>query len=879
MKKFFIAAVSCHILLSALYCQVKNEIIAPEKFFGFRPGEDKMLIKYGQLTDYLQKIDEVSPRVKMMEIGESPMGNKMYVVFLSSEENIKNLESLRQINEELTLNADIDPEIKEKYMREGKVFVLTTLSMHSNEVGPTQSAPLLAYEIAETADPELLGYLDEVVLMMVPCHNPDGLDMIVDHYNKYKNTTNEGSNMPGIYHKYTGHDNNRDFVSLTQSDNKAIAGLYNKTWFPHVLIEKHQMYFNGPRYLVQPVHDPITENINEQLWNWTWLLGSAMAKDMTEKGLAGVSQHYLIDDYWPGSTCTASYKNVIGLFTECASAKYATPVYIEPGELQVLGKGLSEYKKSINMPLPWEGGWWKLSDIVRYEMASLYSIIKTAAIYKKEILKFKNDLCQIEVRNGKTEAPYYFIFPPEQHDPGELVNLINLLDEHGINVYKPTHPCTIEGVSLTESCYVVPLSQPFRAFLIEVLKKQDYPARHYTPGGELMRPYDITSWSLPLHRGVKIIELNTYSEDLNESLVRLKLPVKISNPVPDDYAAVILPAQYNDSYRAAFKALNNKIEVKRLTDTINVEGKEIIPGSFIIYHNKSTGDKLDKVIGEINIPPVFIKSAVNTDAQKVIMPRIGLVESYFHDMDAGWTRFIFDSYNIDYEVLRPDEIVKKDLTDEFDVLVFPDMDCELLKEGKQKTPPSGYGFHPYPPEFTKGMGDEGTDKLISFINAGGLVISWGRSTGLFTAPLTVSGQNGEKEELRLPVSDISENLQKQGLFCPGSLLRIKLNNDHPLAYGMPPYAGAFSRCDPVLTTSIPWFDMDRKVIASLPEENIVLSGYAENEELIANKPIVVWLKKGKGQLVLLGFQPQFRASTPGTYKLLFNALLLQGNDN
>jgi hypothetical protein len=879
MKKYLIIAFSCCIFLSGLYCQGKNGIITPEKFFGFQPGDQGMLIKYQPLTNYLKKIDEASPRVKMIEIGESPMGNKMYVVFLSSEENIKNLESLRQINEELTLNADIDPEEKEKYIREGKVFILTTLSMHSNEVGPTQSAPLLAYEIAETNDPELLSYLDEVVLMMVPCHNPDGLDMIVDHYNKYKNTTYEGSTMPGIYHKYTGHDNNRDFVSLTQSDNKAIARLYNKTWFPHVLVEKHQMYFNGPRYLVQPVHDPITENINEQLWSWTWLLGSAMAKDMTEKGLAGVSQHYLIDDYWPGSTCTASYKNVIGLFTECASVKYATPVFIEPDELKVLGKGLSEYKKSINMPLPWEGGWWKLSDIIQYEMASFYSIIKTAAIYKKEILKFKNDLCQIEVRNGKTEAPYYFVFPSEQHDPGELVNLINLLDEHGINVYKPSVACTIDGIHINENCYVVPLSQPFRAFLIEVLKKQDYPVRHYTPGGEIMRPYDITSWSLPLHRGVKIIELNTYSEDLNKSLARFKLPIEISNPVPDDYAAVILPAQYNDSYRAAFKALNNKIEVERLTDTINTEGKKIMPGSFIIYYNKSTGEKTGKIISELNIAPEYIKSDVPTGTKKIIMPRIGLVESYFHDMDAGWTRFIFDSYNINYRVLRPAEIATKGLEDEFDVLVFPDMDDDLLKEGKPKAPQSWYATYTYPPDYAKGMGDEGIDKLMNFVNQGGMVISWGRSAGLFTGPLTMTGENGEKEEFQLPVSDISENLQKQGLLCPGSLLKIKLNKNHPMAYGMPAYAGAFSRCNPVLTTSIPWFDMDRRVIASLPEKNIVLSGYAENEELIANKPIVVWLKKGKGQLVLSGFQPQLRASTPGTYKLLFNALLLPATDN
>ena len=91
---------------------------------------------------------------------------------------------------------------------------------------------------------------------------------------------------------------------------------------------------------------------------------------MTAEGLAGVSQHYIFDDYWPGSTETCIWKNVIGFLTEAASARTATPIYIEPTELRVSGKGLSEYKKSINMLLPWEGGWWRLGDIVEYEIVS-----------------------------------------------------------------------------------------------------------------------------------------------------------------------------------------------------------------------------------------------------------------------------------------------------------------------------------------------------------------------------------------------------------------------------------------------------------------------------------------------------------------------------
>lgn len=261
------------------------------------------------------------------------------------------------------------------------------------------------------------------------------------------------------------------------------------------------------------------------------------------------------------------------------------------------------------------------------------------------------------------------------------------------------------------------------------------------------------------------------------------------------------------------------------------------------------------------------------------MPRIGLVESYFHDMDAGWTRYLFDSYSIKFKVLRPADIATKDLTKEFDIIVFPDMDKNVLTEGKYKSADDSYIIPVYHPEYAKGMGKEGIEKILDFINRGGCVISWGRSAKLFMGPQTITKQNDEKEEFQLPVNDISEELKKQKFYCPGSLLKTELLENHPLTWGMPKSAGVFSRGTPVLTTSIPWFDMDRRVIAILPEKDILLSGYIENEELISNKSMMVWIKKGKGQLVLYGFYPQFRASTAGTYKLLFNALLLPDVDH
>ncbi|OQX95191.1 hypothetical protein B6I21_06725 [candidate division KSB1 bacterium 4572_119] len=845
------------------------EIETPEKHFGFKPGTDRMLFTYEELISYLQKLDVKSPRLELREIGLSPLNKKMYIAFFSSEENIKNLDVLKAINKRLALDPNIPEPERKDLIKKGKVFFLATLSMHSGEVGPSQAAPLIAYDLVTTEDQQILKMLDDVVYMMVPCHNPDGMDMIVNHYNKYKGTKYEGSSMPGVYHKYVGHDNNRDFITLSQSDNRAVANIYNKDWFPQVMVEKHQMGSGTARYFVPPMHDPIAENIDAAIWNWTWVFGSNMVTDLTKKGLAGVSQHYLFDDYWPGSTETCIWKNVIGMLTEAASVQYAKPIFVEPNELGAYGKGLSEYKKSINMSLPWEGGWWHLSDIVKYELASTMSIIKTSSLRREDILKFRNDVCKREVLRGKTQPPYYYILPLKQHDKSELVDLINLLRDHGVNVYQLNSSFTLNDRNFQQGDVVVPLAQPFRPFIKEVLEQQQFPERYYTPGGKLIKPYDITSWCLPLHRGVKSIEITNRLKEFESLFKKMKEEFTLTQQAPKNYWAAIFTAQNNESYKAAFFALKQEATVKRLAENTKWNNGLIPKGSFVVNYKSN----LKQFLNELKVSPLYLTKPIDLKTTTMAIPRLALVETHFHDMDAGWTRYIFDSYHIPFKVLHPGDFEKSDLTKNFDVIVFPNANKSILMSGKYKSN-GKYYITSYPPEYTKGIGKKGMEKVMTFLDKGGIIVSWGGSTELFSGALQIKRSKKEKEDFQLPFRDISANLKKGGLFCPGSLMKINLLKDHPLTLGMQKSVGVFFRGKPVFTTSIPRFDMDRRVIGKFPEKDILLSGYCEKEEKLGNKSAMIWLKKGKGQLVLFGFNPQFRASTNVGFKLLFNSILL-----
>jgi hypothetical protein len=863
----FLSLICVFLSMSAL-AQANPEIRSPENVFGFVPGSDRQLIDYGQLVDYLIDLAAASDRVEMREVGKSPLGRTMYVAFISPPDNLARLDDLQAINKRLALDPEIPVDERGELFRDGRVFLLETLSMHSGEVGPSQSLPIYAHRMATTEDSEILSQLGNVVLMMVPCHNPDGMDMVVEHYREYVGTKFEGSRLPRIYHKYVGHDNNRDFVTLTQEDTRVIAALYSTEWYPQVMVEKHQMGSTGPRYYVPPNHDPIAENVDEGLWTWSAVFGSNLSRDMASDGLQGVASHWVFDAYWPGSTETSIYKGVISFLTEAASCRTATPVFVEPTELSVRGKGLAEYKKGVNLPDPWPGGRWSLGDIVAFELSSMTSVLATASRYRAEILEFRNDLCRKEVEKGRSEAPYYFVLPKQQRDAGEMVALVRLLERHGIEVDRLTGEAVVGDYHFSSGDVVVRLSQPYRTFVKEVMESQRYPERRYTPGGDLIRPYDITSWSLPLHMGVRSIQVETRSEEL-EALLESVTAADLApdRALPENVWAIAYPSTSNESFKAAFAALDAGLEVGRFTHPFGA----LPAGSFVILAGRASRDELSRIADAAAIEPRVFESEITVAFMPVRKPRIGLVETHFHDMDAGWTRYLFDTYGIAYTVLHPEDFEAADLAGDFDVIVFPDANKDVLTKGKYKRG-DRYVSNDFPPQFRKPISKKGRGKLTEFIINGGVVVSWGGSTGLFTEGLPMPKSGDEVETYELPVRDVTERLED--VLVPGAFLAVDFVQDQPLTWGMPEKGGAFSRGKPVFATSIPVLDTDRRVIGIHPERDLLLSGYLEGEEELQNRPTMVWVRAGKGQLVLYGFRPQFRGSTPATFKLVFNALLV-----
>ena len=331
----------------------------PEEFLGHQVGADRKLAPYPKVLEYLRIVDEASDRVSIEAAGSSTLGNEMVTVVLTSAANQANLDRYREISR-LLANPDRLTEGEARdLLDEGKVISLVTCTIHSTEVGSTQMAMEFVHDFATTQDPERLAWMEDVILLLMPSINPDGQVMVVDWYEKQLGTDYEGGRMPWLYQHYVGHDNNRDFYMLTQKETQVVNDLLYHRWFPQVFVDEHQMGSTGARMFVPPQTDPLALEVNSLIFRQADLIGTNMSFRLEEAGKTGVGHNMIFDSYWPGATRnTAWWKNVTGLLTEVASARIASPIYIDPGELRGGGKGIPEYGRRSNFPSPWPGGWW-----------------------------------------------------------------------------------------------------------------------------------------------------------------------------------------------------------------------------------------------------------------------------------------------------------------------------------------------------------------------------------------------------------------------------------------------------------------------------------------------------------------------------------------
>ena len=812
-------------------------IPTPAAFLKLDIGADKVLADYRQIRSYFNGLDRQSPRVQMVDLGKTTLGEDMFMAVISSEANLANLTRLKEISRQLSDPRGLSDAQIAALTHEGKAFLLITCNIHSTEIGASQMAMEWAHALATAEDAETKRRLDDVVLLLLPSLNPDGQIMETEWYRKWLGTRYEGGRMPWLYHHYVGHDDNRDWFMLTQKESQALSRAVYHEWFPQIWLDEHQMGNNGPRIFMPPYSDPVDTDIHPLVWREVNLIGSNMALRLEQAGKTGVIYGYAFDAYWPGGTKnTAWYKNISGLLTEVASVKLASPIFIDPTELGGGRKGLVEYGAQTNFPNPWPGGWWRLRDIMDYERIASDAILESCADHREDILR---DMA-MRARHAIAAAMpgEAFRIPRAQHDWPTALRLAALLAEHNVEL-------------LTDASgdVWVPLAQPYGVFAREMLTAQRYPEVKLVPGQDIVRPYDVAAWSLPLMMGV-IVE-----HALMPSGTR-PFTMPAATAAAPSGSATLAPGP--ETARALNAALKSGGKVTRTFH----DGELPLPSGSALL------DATAAKAATAALPPGLSlgEAPANPgDTQSLTAPRVAIYKPWAASMDEGWTRFLLEQYGFKLTTLDNATIKKGALRARFDALILPDVTKELIGTGKPKRDEGAMTyFVELPPEYQGGLDKEGAKALKEFVESGGTLVAFSAACDYVI------------DQFNVPVVNTLGRVKPDEFGCPGSLLRATVRPGLALTAGLPHEVALFVDKPIAFQTAPPGSELERWVLASYPDhpEDVLLSGWIKGEDKLTKKAAAVAVHYGRGWIVLLGFRPQHRAQTNGTFLFVFNALYL-----
>ena len=603
-----------------------SSIPTPESALGYRVGADRKLADWPQIVGYFEKLAAATPAVSIETLGKTTMGKPLIAAIISTPENVKRREEIFAAQRKLA-----DPRILKSadeaalYAHQPAVLVIQC-NIHSDEIASSQMAMELAYRLA--TNDTLQAELKSAVVILIPSVNPDGEEMVVEWYRSQLGTKWEGGEMPWIYNKYTGHDDNRDWFMMTQVETRLVTAALYKRWLPEIFYDVHQMGAEGARLFVPPFLDPVDPNIDPLIVRGIGLIGAEMSSALESRGKTGVVDHAVYDMWWHGGArSTPARHNMIGLLTEAASVKVATPIVQVDSELTGHERGLPKYERTVDFPNPWKAGRWTLRDIVDYELIASEALLHLASTERERYVRDFVTLGRRQIEMGESDSVKAWEIPWRQRDSSAVGKIAEALSLGGVELAE------------TDSSIIVPMSQPFRAHAKDLLEIQHYPKRLLWPGGPPEQPYDVTGWTLPLQMGVFARPLAV-------------LPKSRPREAADKMISIGGPSGMN-----------------------RIDARETSRYALIAH---SVADFKKITIG-----------AGPSRYSLTRLPRIAIYRPWTGNMDEGWCRWVLEQFHLPYVSLTDSVAKAGKLRDHFDVLLVPDMSLREMRDGNspRETPP------------------------------------------------------------------------------------------------------------------------------------------------------------------------------------------------
>jgi hypothetical protein len=869
-------------LMSTLVATAAGTLQTPEQFLGFKVGADNKLARWDKIVDYMKLAAASSDRVRFRELGKTSNDNPFIVLEISSPDTLKNLDRYKQLERKLYFQggAPSDTE-RDAIFREGKLVLLITCSIHATEIGASQMSIELVHRLATEDSPEVKKILDNVIFLLVPSLNPDGQIMVTDWFNKNVGTPYAPSPIPYLYHPYVGHDNNRDMYMFTQKESQHTARLLWHDWFPAVWLDEHQMGSNGARIFVMPATDPINQNVHPLIYRWNGILGQSQAAALEAAGKEGIIYNSTYTNFWEGAMAWSGWwHNQIGLLTEVASARVAAPIEQQRatarpstgsgragGETAGGGRGEgggrgpqftdaplpapTDINSRTEYPRPWMGGRWALRDIVDYELIATMALLETAADRRETIMRQIYEVNKETIAAGKKGNPSAILVPVAgQQDAREAAHLVDRLQMGGVEIYRATAGFEAEGKKYAAGTYVIPMSQVFARYAKDMLETQTYPEVRRGPNAPPEPPYDVTAWSLGMLLGVDTVFVKDPLPTI--PMTRLDGLPKTAGEVSGN----------GPRFAFDYKGADTAIAINRLLK----DGAQVaFDGASRVAVTGVGRGKMEQVAKDfgLNVKTADARSP-NPESRPTTVafhaPRVAMYQPWTGgNMDEGWTRWVLEQYEFNLTSIHNADVRAGKLRQKFDAIIVADQNPRDILEG--------YDAPAIRPEYRGGIGEEGLNNLKQFVADGGTLVTMGNACDLAI------------EKLPIPVRNLKKGLTRDQHFAPGAILRLEIDGQHPLGYGVAPSTYGFYINSPFFTLVEGFASQKTSVVARYPNTNVIASGWLKGEELMAGRAAVVSIDMNPGRVVLFGLRPQHRAQTHATFPMLFNALYLSATGN
>jgi len=910
-------------------------VTGPKEQFGHEIGDNYRLVNYTQYVDYLKKLDVQSERMIVADIGKTEEGRTEFTAIITSPENHRKLPLIKEANRKLALADGLTDDQARQLARDGKAVVWIDGGLHATEVLGAQQLIETIYRLNTKTDPETLRILNDTVILCTLV-NPDGMELVSNWYMRQADEKQRSTNgIPRLYQKYIGHDDNRDFYMANMSESTNANKMMYREWFPVIMYNHHQTGPAGAVLFAPPFRDPFNYNFDPLVVLGVDTVGSAIHTRLAAEGKPGAVMRTgaPYSTWFNGGIRTTSYfHNQIGILTETIGnptpveipfvldmqlPRADVPNPIQPGPF--LFRTAIEYSVTNN---------YAILDIAskRHEdfLYNMYKMAKNAidkgnrdnwTIHPTRIAAAREAIeaaqagasrggdnigpraalggrggggrgggAPVAVYNSvlhdpKMRDPRGFILPSDQPDFLTATKFMNILIKAGVVVHRATAPFTVAGKQYPAGSYVVKAAQPFRAHVMDMFEPQDHPDDIPYPGGPPRPPYDVTGYNLAYSMGVKYDRILEGFDGPFEKIPDLVTPEAGKVAQAPAGGGYLLSHEVNDAFVAVNRLLKANEEVYWIKSPFSANGKQYAAGTMFVPAKASTLAVIQKAAADKGVSFDAVPSKPAGDAMKLRTVRIGLWDQYGGSMPSGWTRWILEQYEFPFEVVFPQTLDAGNLNAKYDVLVFvdggiPERDPSTAS-GQGAGGGGGFGGQPaadsIPAEFRGWLGRVTVAKTVpeikKFVENGGTVLTIGSSTAL-------------GHHLGLPIRDAlvetvnggSHPLPREKFYVPGSILDARVDNTHPLAYGMPTHAMVFYDESPAFRLQPEASLKNVKPIAWYDSPTPLRSGWAWGQQYLDQAVSIVEAPLGKGHVVLFGNEVLWRGQPHGTFKLFFNGI-------